>query len=154
MIRAEQLRRATHAAVFNIEPRRFIRLADDDMRNVSQAGTSRYAIGRLDAPYRDELRWGGARADCYRVDLGTGGGTLRIEGLRRQRGASPDGRWLACMQDGRRQADDIPNLKRVDPSPLAGMSFVDGTDDHDYELPSYGIAGWAKDGKAVIANHR
>ena len=34
------------------------------------------------------------------------------------------------------------------------ISFVDVTDDHPYELPVYGVAGWSKDGKSVILNHR
>src|SRR5678815_5333507 len=40
-------------------------------------------------------------------------------------------------------------------TPLApGMSFIDETDDHPYEVPTYGVAGWSKDGKSVIVNHR
>jgi len=34
------------------------------------------------------------------------------------------------------------------------ISFIDETDDHPYEVPTYGVAGWSKDGKSVIVNHR
>jgi dipeptidyl aminopeptidase/acylaminoacyl peptidase len=154
MVRAEQLRRTTFASVFNIGPRRFLRLADEDMRNVSPAGTSKYAVGRLDEPYRYELSWGGARADYYRIDLDTGERTLMVPALRRQHGTSPDGRWLVFMKDEALQAHEIATGRTIDLNALAGVSFVDATDDHDYELPSYGIAGWSTDGKAVIAQHR
>jgi dipeptidyl aminopeptidase/acylaminoacyl peptidase len=154
IVRAEQLRRATHAAVFNIAPRRFLRLGDDGMRNVTQAGSSKYAIGRLDEPYRHELSWGGSRADYYRIDLDTGERTLMVPALRRQHGTSPDGRWLVYLKDETLQAHEIATGRTIDLSALAGVSFVDATDDHDYELPSYGLAGWTRDGKAVIAQHR
>ena len=36
----------------------------------------------------------------------------------------------------------------------AAPSFVDMEDDHPGTKPSYGIAGYASDGKAVIVNHR
>jgi dienelactone hydrolase len=31
---------------------------------------------------------------------------------------------------------------------------VNVEDDHDYEKPIYGVAGWSKDGKSVLLNHR
>src|SRR5262249_57762623 len=34
------------------------------------------------------------------------------------------------------------------------VSFVDAEDDHPYEKPIYGVAGWSKDGKSVILNHQ
>jgi dipeptidyl aminopeptidase/acylaminoacyl peptidase len=154
IVRAEQARRATYASVFNIAPRRFVRLAGEDMRNVSPAGDSKYAIGRLDEPYRYELSWGGGRADYCRVDLDTGERTLMVSALRRQHGASPDGRWFVYLKDGALQARELASGKTVDLSALAGVSFVDETDDHAYELPTYGLAGWSTDGTAIIAQHR
>ena len=154
IVRAEQNRRATHAAVFNIAARRFVRLGDDEMTNVTTAGSSKYAIGRIDTPYEYELSWGGARADYYRIDLDTGERSPLVDGLRRQHGTSPDGRWFAYMKDGKLQATEVATRRTLDLSALAGVSFVDETDDHDYELPSYGLAGWTKDGKALLANHR
>jgi dipeptidyl aminopeptidase/acylaminoacyl peptidase len=34
------------------------------------------------------------------------------------------------------------------------VSFVNAEDDHPYERPPYGVAGWTKDGRSVILNHR
>ena len=31
---------------------------------------------------------------------------------------------------------------------------MDADDDHPYERPVYGVAGWSKDGKSVLLNHR
>src|SRR6202000_1712163 len=32
--------------------------------------------------------------------------------------------------------------------------FIDATDDHPYEKPTYGVAGWSKVGKSLIVNPR
>src|SRR5471032_1172421 len=34
------------------------------------------------------------------------------------------------------------------------ISFLDAADDHPYEIPTYGVAGWSKDGQSVILNHK
>jgi dipeptidyl aminopeptidase/acylaminoacyl peptidase len=153
-VRQEQLRRFTFASVFNLDDRRFIRLADDDMRTVTPIDGSNYAIGRLDSPYRYELSWGGARADYYRVDLATGERELMVPSLRRQLGTSPDGKWFLYLKDQTLQVRNIESGRTTDLSALAGVSFVNVDDDHAYELPAWGLGGWSADGRHVIVNHR
>jgi dipeptidyl aminopeptidase/acylaminoacyl peptidase len=153
-VRAEQTRRFTYAAVYNLAARRFVKLADDDMRTVTVTADGRWAIGRLDTPYRHELSWGGARADNYRLDLETGSRQLLVSALRRAMGTSPDGKWFVYVKDEKVQAQNLASGKTVDFSALAGVDFIDREDDHDYEKPAYGVAGWTRDGKAVILNHK
>ena len=38
-------------------------------------------------------------------------------------------------------------MKTIDLDDGEKLSFVDVDDDHPYELPTYGVAGWSKDGK-------
>jgi dipeptidyl aminopeptidase/acylaminoacyl peptidase len=153
-VREQQLRRFTYASVFNLDDRKFIRLADDDMRTVTPVDNSRYAIGRVDSQYRYELSWGGSRADYYRVDLETGERELMVPALRRQMGTSPDGKWFLYLKDEKLQVRNIESGRTADLSALAGVSFVNVDDDHDYELPAWGLGGWSADGKHVIVNHR
>ncbi len=153
-VRADQARRFTYTSVFDLGSRRFVRLADDDMRTVTLSGDGRWGVGRLDKPYRDQISWGGSRADYYRIDPATGDRQLMVSGLMRAMGSSPDGKWFVYLKDRKLQARDVASGRTVDLSALAGVSFVDTTDDHDYELPAYGIGGWTKDGKSVIVNHR
>jgi dienelactone hydrolase len=153
-VRAEQTRRFTYAAVLNLATQRFVKLADDDMRNVTVTPDGRWGIGRLDSPYRNELSWGGARADHYRIDLENGGRQLIAKGLRRTMGSSPDGQWFVFVIDEKVHAQNLANGRTVDLSAAAGVDFIDRDDDHDYELPAWGVAGWSRDGKAVILNHR
>ena len=149
-VRAQQDRRYTYAAAFNLDGQRLVRLADDDMRSATPTQDGRWVLGRLDAPYRMDIAWGGGRADYYRIDPATGARTLLVEGLGRPMGTSPDGRWFLYMQDGTLKVQSLESGEVTDLSALAGVSFVDHRDDHPYELPAYGLAGWSRDGKSGL----
>jgi dipeptidyl aminopeptidase/acylaminoacyl peptidase len=153
-VRADANRRFTYAVVFNIGPRRFLRLADDGMRSVTPTDDARWAIGRVDTPYRHELSWGGNRADYVRIDLETGERQPMISALRRALGRSPDGRWFLYFKDSTLYVREIATGRTTDLSALANTSFVNTDDDHPYELPAWGVGGWTKDGRHIIANHR
>jgi len=154
MVRIQQLRRATFPAVLHLATRKFVQLGDDDMRTVQPTANGKWGIGRLDAPYRGEVAWGGSRADYYRVDVATGERTLIEKALSRTMGTSPDSRWFLYLRDGHVFAYDLETGKAANIDQATGVSFVDAEDDHPYERPIYGVAGWSKDGRSVILNHR
>ena len=153
MVRITQERRATLPAVFDLSNRKLVRVADDAMRTVTPTADARWAIGRNDTTYRGEVAWGGSRGDYYRVNTATGERSLIDKGLTRTMGTSPDGKWFLYLKDKRVFAF---NLETGRATALGGdkISFVDETDDHPYEKPTYGVAGWSQDGKYVILNHR
>lgn len=152
-VRAEQNRRFTYAATFHLPTRKFLRLADDEMRTVTYTNDGRWGIGRLDKPYRGEIAWGGSRADYYRIDLNTGERTPIVRALSRSMGASPDGKWYLYLKDQQVWAHQLATGTVRNLTELSGVDFVDKHDDHPYELPTYGVAGWSKDGKSVLLNH-
>ena len=91
------------------------------------------------------------------MNTSTGERTLIAKGQLTGRhvfGISPHGTHFLYWKDGRVQAYDLDaNATRA----LGGTtapSFVDLEDDHPGTKPSYGVAGYASDGKAVVANHR
>jgi dienelactone hydrolase len=153
MVRITQERRATLPAVFDLSNRKLVRLADDAMRTVTPTADARWAIGRVDTTYRGEVAWGGSRGDYYRVNTATGERSLIDKGLTRTMGTSPDGKWFLYLKNNKVFANNLEAGRSV---PLGGdkISFVDETDDHPYEKPTYGVAGWSRDGKFVILNHR
>jgi dipeptidyl aminopeptidase/acylaminoacyl peptidase len=154
MVRIQQLRRATHPAVLHLDSKKFVQLGDDDMRSVQPTANGRWGIGRLDAPYRGEVSWGGSRADYYRVNVATGERMLIAKGLGRTMGTSPDSRWFLYLQDGHVFAYNLETGRATNIDQATGVSFVDAEDDHPYERPIYGVAGWTSDGRSVILNHR
>jgi dienelactone hydrolase len=150
MVQIAQERRSTLAAALFLDGKRLVRLADSSMRTVQPVSTGKWVVGRLDAPYRGEVSWGGSRADLYRVNSATAERTLIAKGLTRTYGASPDGRWFLFLQNKHVFAFDLENGKNVALDSKAGRSFVDEDDDHPYEKPIYGVAGWSKDGTSVL----
>jgi dienelactone hydrolase len=154
MVRIQQLRRATYPAVLHVASQKFVQLGDDDMRTVQPTADGKWGIGRLDAPYRGEVSWGGNRADYYRVNIATGERTLIARALGRTMGTSPDSRWFLYLEDGHVFAYNLESGRVTNIDQATGVSFVDAEDDHPYERPSYGVAGWTSDGRSVILNHR
>jgi dipeptidyl aminopeptidase/acylaminoacyl peptidase len=150
MVQIAQERRSNYAAALLLDGRRLVRLADPSMRTVQPVATGKWVVGRFDAPYRGEVAWGGNRADIYRVNTGTGDRTLIAKGLTRTYGSSPDGRWFLYLEKKQVKAFDLENGTSVTLQPREGKSFVDEDDDHPYEKPIYGVAGWTKDGKSVL----
>jgi dipeptidyl aminopeptidase/acylaminoacyl peptidase len=154
MVRIQQLRRATWPAVLHLDSKKFLQLGDEEMRTVQPTANGRWGIGRLDAPYRGEVSWGGSRADYYRVNIATGERTLIAKALGRTMGTSPDSRWFLYLQDGHVHAYNLETGRAANIDQATGLSFVDAEDDHPYERPTYGVAGWTRDGRSVILNHR
>jgi dipeptidyl aminopeptidase/acylaminoacyl peptidase len=152
MQRINQLRRATQPAVFHLDGNRFVRLGDEAMTNVSSTadGDGRWAIGRNDEAYRGEVAWGGSRADYHRVDVTTGERAPMLEALGRTYGTSPDGRWFVYLKEGKLYARELETGRTQNLSDIAGVDFLDHRDDHPYEIPIYGSAGWTRDGKSVL----
>ena len=152
MIRLNQSRRATYTAALNVATSKFIRLADSTMTNVQITANPKWAVGRVDTTYRGEVAWGGSRADYYRINTESGERTPIDRKLTRTMGTSPDGKWFLYLKEKQVFAY---NLETAKSTPLApGMNFLDVTDDHPYEIPTYGVAGWSKDGRSVLLNHR
>jgi dienelactone hydrolase len=154
VVRLAQERRTTLPAVFNVASNKLVRIADDVMRNVAPTPDPKWAIGRVDTTYRAEVQWGASKADLYRVGTDNADRTLIEKGLSRTMGSSPDGKYYLYLKDKKVVAYNVEGGKSTVLGGGDKISFVDETDDHPYERPIYGVAGWAKDGKSVILNHR
>jgi len=95
-------------------------------------------------------------ADIYRVNTSTGERTLVAKGQltgRHTFGITPQGRHFLFWKDNKIQAYDF-EAGTTKALGAGAASFVDLEDDHPGTKPSYGIAGYSSDGKAVIAQHR
>ncbi|MBM3311935.1 MAG: hypothetical protein FJY80_10545, partial [Candidatus Aminicenantes bacterium] len=155
MVRAEQERNFTFRQAFDVSAKKFVKLADETMRDLDVAPDGRWAVGTDDRAYiRNEKIL--PTADLYRVDTATGGRALIVKAQLTGRhvfGLNPHGTHFLYWRDGRIMAYDLASGTA---KPLAGgaVSFVDREYDHPGTKPSYGLAGHTKDGRAVIAQHR
>ncbi len=154
MQRAAQERNRTWMSVVHLDPLKFVRLTDESMRQVLPNEDGRVVIGSDPKPYLSDLNWGGAPADYYLVDTLTGRRTHFENKIARSMGLSPDGRWFLYLKDKQVLAVNLAIGRKANLTAVSPVSFIDVEDDHPYELPTYGVAGWAKDGSAVILNHR
>lgn len=154
IVRLAQERRSTYPAVLQLASQKYVRLADSSMRSVAATANGKWGIGRLDAPYRGEVAWGGSKADYYRVNMETSERTLIAKSLTRTMGTSPDSKWFLYLEHGKVYAYNLETAQRTQIDASAKRSFVDVDDDHPYELPTYGVAGWTSDGKSVLMNDR
>jgi dipeptidyl aminopeptidase/acylaminoacyl peptidase len=154
MIRIQQLRRATTPVSIVLATKKFVKLGSEDMPQVMPTASGKWAIGRDDSAYRGEVAWGGTHADYYRVNTETGERTLIERKVVRTMGTSPDSKWFLYLKDKHVKAVNLETMKAVDLDDGEKLSFVDVDDDHPYELPTYGVAAWSKDGKYVLLNHK
>ena len=155
MIQANQDRNFAFRQAFDVASGRFVKLADETMKDLDVAPDGRWAVGRDARGYiRNNAQ---PAADFYRVNTSTGERTLIAKGQltgRHAFGISPQGTHFLYWKDGTFQAYDLDaNATRTLAGPKA-PSFADMEDDHVGTRPSYGVAGYASDGRSVIANHR
>ncbi|MDB4876917.1 MAG: hypothetical protein JWM41_3363 [Gemmatimonadetes bacterium] len=154
IVRLAQERRATLPAVFNLASNTLVRVSDEVMRNVTPTPDPKWAIGRIDTTYRGSVEWGGSKSDYYRVSTDNAERALIDKSLTRTMGSSPDGKWFLYLKDKKVYAYNMESGRSTMLAAGDKISFLDAADDHPYEVPTYGVAGWAKDGKSVILNHK
>jgi dipeptidyl aminopeptidase/acylaminoacyl peptidase len=155
MIRAEADRNFTFRQAFDVQAKRYIKLTDATMHDIDIAADGRWAVGRDTRGYiHDHKR---PAADFYRVDTTTGARTLMLKNQLTGGhvfGITPHGRHFLYWKDGRFNAYD---LEAGSSRPLgngAPVNFVDADYDHPGPKPSFGISGYTKDGRAVVASHK
>ena len=155
MNRADADRNFTFREVFDVASGRFVKLADETMKDLAVAEDGRWAVGTDTRGYISDYK--PAAGDLYRVNTTTGERTLMFKNQligSHVFGISPDGQVFLYWKDGKLQAYDLDaGTSRTLGGPTAA-SFVDMEFDHPGPRPSYGLAGYTKDGAAVIVQHR
>jgi hypothetical protein len=159
MIRADADRNFTFREAFDVPAARFVKLADATMRDLDIAPDGRWAVGRDTRGYISDYKR--AAADIYRVNTSTGERTLMLKSQmintstgNHTFGISPDGHWFLYWKDNKYQAYDLNAGTSRTLGAASPESFVDTEFDHPGPKPSYGIAGYTSDGKAVIVQQR
>jgi dienelactone hydrolase len=116
------------------------------------AANNNVGIGRNDSPYRGEIAWGASRADIYKVDVSSGARTLIDKAVSRAYGTSPDSKWYLYAKGKLARVVNLETATAVtlDASGTPTRSYINEDDDHDYDLPLWGVGGWTRDGKSVL----
>jgi dipeptidyl aminopeptidase/acylaminoacyl peptidase len=144
-------KRFSYASIYRIKDRKFVRLADERLREVNVTGRSRWAVGTDNSGYERSGNMDGRRyQDVYTIDLSTGERKVAVRKARWFAGAAPDGSRLLYFEDGNYFAYDAASGKAVNLTAGLPVSFVDVRDDHNVVKPPTPSLGWAKDASAVL----
>ncbi|MCC7195443.1 MAG: S9 family peptidase [Gemmatimonadaceae bacterium] len=150
IVRLQQDRRSTYPASIDLASGRIVVTGDSAMRAVTATPDGKWGIGRDDKAYRGSVEWGASKADFYRVNIASGDKSPIAQKLSRTYGTSPDSKWFLYLKDKRVHAYNLETARDAIIDNGVPGGFVDATDDHAYEKPIYGVAGWSKDGKSVL----
>jgi dipeptidyl aminopeptidase/acylaminoacyl peptidase len=151
-VQAERDRRFSYLSIYRVADRKFLRLADEEVREVVPASRGgRWAVGFDSREYDIMGSLDGRRyQDVYSVDLTTGDRKLAARRVRWFSGLSPVGKHFLYFEDGHYHAyametGQITNITRTAP-----VSFVDAEDDHNVVRPPVQPMGWSADGATVL----
>jgi dipeptidyl aminopeptidase/acylaminoacyl peptidase len=141
-----------YVAEYRVQPKKFIQLASDEMRNVTvNPRQSRWALGTDDREYELMGSLDGRRFEnVYAIDLSTGERKMAVKHLRYFSGASPDGSRFLYYENGDYHVYSLAAGQDRNITQGLPVSFVDVEDDHNEVKPPVNAIGWASDNKTVL----
>lgn len=154
MVQANADRKTSYISVLNLDTKTFVQLESEIMPVVRTNDKSTWALGRIDTLYRKDVSLPDGYADLYAVDTRTGKSRLIASKVYRDMGRSPDGRWTLFSREGVVMGYNFSSQKTTNLTERTGLSFQNEDFDRPVEKPSYGVAGWSKDGQTLILNHK
>ncbi|MCH6236180.1 alpha/beta hydrolase family protein [Cognataquiflexum rubidum] len=154
IVRANRDRNATFSSIYLFGQNKFVRLSDDDLKTVLSSGHNVFKIGLDEKPYISDINWGVSPADMYRVNVKNGERILVEKLVNRPLQQSPDGKYYLYQKDTSIIAYNLETNTKINVSSKANVKFMDLEHPYPHEKPPYGVAGWTKDGKNVILNHK
>ena len=150
-VQESQDRNFTYLAMYHVQPKKFVRLADDDMRSVSLAPKQKVAVGFDDREYELMGNLNGQRfRDVYVVNPATGERKLALKRARWYNGTSPDGESLLYYEDGNYHVYSTKTGQAKNITLGAPVSFINTESDVNVVNPPTQTLGWTSDSKSVL----
>lgn len=143
----------SYLAIYRVDKKAFIRLADDKLREVVAAPKHRWAIGFDTRDYQLSANLEGyGFSDIYVVDLHTGERRPALTKCQWYIGPSWDGQKFLFFQNGHYHVYDMAAGEAANITKDVPTSFINTEDDHNQkDPPIYSFAwGWTKDSANVL----
>lgn len=141
----------SYLSVYRVSERRFVRLADDEVRDVTPAPKDRWAVGNDTRGYELDGNLDGRRfEDVYVIDMQTGARKLALKKSRWNFDASPDGNALLHYDDGHYFAYQMATGQSRNLTLGVPTAFVDTENDQNIVKPPVRPFGWTSDSQAVL----
>jgi dipeptidyl aminopeptidase/acylaminoacyl peptidase len=146
-------REYSYLSLYWVAEKKFVRLADDHIRDVELAPKDKFAIGRSKEAYELDSNLNGQRyEDVYVIDPKTGARKLALQKNRWFYGPSPAGTHFLYYADGNFFAYEMAAGQSKNLTQSAATSFVNEADDHNVQNPPTTQMGWSSDGGSVLLN--
>lgn len=150
-VQENQDKNFSYLAEYRPADKKFIRLADEELRQVTATADYKFAVGTDIRNYELQGGLDGLRyEDVYAVNPATGERKLAIKHARDVFQTSPDGTHVLYFDDGQFYTFDLVNGKSYNISKAIPAEFVDTEDDHNIVKPPRRPLGWSKDSSAVL----
>jgi len=155
IVQEQQDRSFNYLAEYRLRTDRFVRLADEGLRDITLTTGERFAFGTDNREYQQPASYSGRNyQDVYTIDLETGTRKLVMKKRPALGGlsSSPDGRKVLYWgTDGHYWTLDLVTGDTVNITKNVPTTFVDTEDDHNNLYPPATPArGWSKDGASVL----
>jgi dipeptidyl aminopeptidase/acylaminoacyl peptidase len=153
-VRAEQDRNRSYRAVYDLQAKKFVQLADDTMETISPSNDGSYAIGADNRKYRVTNDYDPGFTDYYLVNTSDGS---RKPLLTKQRGnvsLSPNAKYAIYFDGKDWYSYSINGGSTVNLTKDIKVNFYNEENDTPSTPGSYGIAGWTKDDMDVLLYDR
>ena len=160
LLEVEKEKKRTYLAVYHLAEKKFVQLADLNVKSVSslQKGNGNIGLGIDEGSYQRASGWTGrGDRDYYLVDFVTGIKRMILKEKSYVR-LSPTGKYVVWYDsaDSSYYAQST-NINQLDIIPLTGMlpvNFYEETHDTPSDPEPYGIAGFSEDDRFVYIYDR
>src|SRR6201991_196248 len=153
-IRAEQDRNRSYRAVYDLQSKKFVQLADETMENVSPSNDGRYAIGSDNRKYRVTSDYDPGFTDYYLVNTADGSRKPLATKQRGNYSLSPNAKYAIYFDGKDWYSYSIADGTVVNLTKDLKVNFFNEENDLPSIPGSYGFAGWTKDDKDVLLYDR
>ena len=142
--------------MYRVAEESFLRLADDEVRNVDPAPKQRFGIARDNDEYERVGNLDGRRYDdVWVVDMRTGERSLALEQVRWLFQPSPSGTHFLYFRDGDFHTYDMTSGTSHNVTAGLPVKFWNEDDDHNVVMPPinpFGL-GWSADGQELLLSN-
>jgi dipeptidyl aminopeptidase/acylaminoacyl peptidase len=153
-IRAEQDRNRSYRAVYDLQTKKFVQLADETMENISASNDGRYAIGSDNRKYRTISDYDPGFTDYYLVNTADGSRKPLLTKQRSNVSLSPNAKYAIYFDGKDWYSYSVADGSTANLTKNISANFYNEENDEPSTPGSYGIAGWTKDDAYVLIYDR
>jgi dipeptidyl aminopeptidase/acylaminoacyl peptidase len=154
-VQAGRDRSRTWPAVYQPAVKKWAKLGNDSLTQVTLADNGRVAVAMNPVEYAIEQTWGEGGSDAFLLDATTGARTLVAKRLDGGAQLSPGGRYVTYFAGGKWTAHAVAGNTKVDiTAGIKDVRFENELFDVPDVRPPYGLGGWTKDDARVLVYDR